>query len=88
MVENKKVKSIVAKQAANKMASKDKMKIAIETYLNIFPYATNLQITQFLEKSTLGFPTGVTSQIVGAICKEHSKIDFKVKASVKYYFIE
>ena len=68
--------------------TKEKIKIAIETYLNVFPYTTNLQLTQFLEKSSLGFPTGISSQKIGAICRESSKINFKNKGSVKYYFIE
>lgn len=80
--------NIKQKSTKNKVLSKDKMKIAIETYLNVFPYATNMQLTQFLDKSSLGFPTGLSAQTVGAVCRESSKINFKSKGSVKYYFIE
>ena len=86
-----KVKKIAKKKSKlkdEKILTKEKIKIAIETYLNVFPYVTNLQITQFLEKSSLAFPTGVSSQKVGAICRESPKIGFKYKGNVKYYFIE
>lgn len=69
------------------VTSKEKMKLAIETYLNVVPYATGVQLTYFLENSTLGFPAGITTAKVGAVCKDCSKIGFKLKGNVKYYYL-
>ena len=67
---------------------KDKVKIAVETYLNMFPYSTNTQIADFLNKSSLNFKSEYSRQQIGAVCRDSPKISFMLKGSVKYYYVD
>lgn len=71
-----------------RISDKNKLKMIIETYLNLIPYSTGTQLMNFLKKSSFKFSSEPSTASIGAVCRSFGKIKHIQKSGVKYYYIE